>query len=263
MSLYIGTFLCLCVVGLLLMQLKVIRNPFPSPAVFEGVCVCVCLCAHCLCVRQTCISKNLKVNVSSRHPGWGETCPLHHHVERSSTAVTSLTFLSEWLTQPQRVIPLHRDVGREEGHSVKLIDLIPNQEIVHVFFPTVLRSLSAMQPSNPLPFYPGDECIICFCMALNREEMFIISNYSIKCRIFSFFVSLRSPSLRGDVLLISERPRYSLDKNWYTDRECFVSPALIEHDREDFQRGCIARWEIVPPWLLSAKRLGICQLYLC
>lgn len=147
--------------------------------------------------------------------GWGDlsSAPSCGEKQYSSDFIDIPLIKAERLTRPQRVIPLHRDVGREEGHSVKLIDLIPNQEIVHVFFPTVLRSLSAMQPSNPFPLYPGDECIICFCMALNREEMFIISNYSIKCGILFFFVSLRSPSLRGDVLLISEHPRYSLDKN--------------------------------------------------
>lgn len=69
---------------LLLMQLKVIRNPFPPR--LQKQCVCIC-------VQRTCISKNLKVNVSF-HAVQGEPCPLHHHVERSSTAVTSLTFLS-------------------------------------------------------------------------------------------------------------------------------------------------------------------------
>lgn len=80
-------YICMYYVADLLMLLKVIRNPFfptSKAAVFEHVCICV---------QWTCIFKSLKGNVSF-HAVQGETCPLHHHVERSSTAVTSLTFLS-------------------------------------------------------------------------------------------------------------------------------------------------------------------------
>lgn len=50
------------------------------------------------------------------------------------------------------------------------------------------------------------------------------------------FPFLKGPNPAGWCFAdIQQGPRYSLDKDWYTDRECFVSPVLIEHDREDFR----------------------------
>lgn len=97
-----------------------------------------------------------------------------------------------------------------------------------------LRSLSGCCQAIP-HFHLGDEYMIRLSAVSNCGEMFINSNYNMKCTISFFYFLFEKSQPAGWCFVDTLCRRYSRDKGWYTDRECFVSPVLTEHDREDFR----------------------------